>query len=89
MRYIIKSRKYGEQSFWCNDKGNKFSSGYIYLEDTGPGTLGSQICEKGCFRGNTLSCNGTYDGLKKVADLWWRYRREMLREYDYETRLDM
>lgn len=75
MRFTIKSRKHGDQDFWANNKEPLFGrvqSAYVFLEDKGPGTLGSQICEGGGFRGDTVTCNGTPEGLEKAARQWWR-----------------
>ena len=72
MRFTIKSRKHGDQDFWANEKSGSYAGSYVYLEDKGPGTTGSQICEDGCFRGNTLTCNGTQGGLEAVARRWWK-----------------
>lgn len=75
MRYTIKSRKHGNQDFWANAKEQqpgRVMSAYVFLEDKGPGTLGSQICEGGSFSGNTVTCNGTPEGLEKAARQWWR-----------------
>lgn len=72
MRYTINSRRFGERTFWANAKEGPHASAYVYLEDRGPGTLGSQICEGGGFRGNTLLCNGTEEGLARVAKRWWK-----------------
>lgn len=67
MRFTIKTRKHGLKEFWANER----SGAYVYLEDKGQGTLGSQICEGGNFLGNTLTCDGTQEGLERVARQWW------------------
>ena len=72
MRFTIKSTKHGDQDFWANEKEGKYASSYVYLEDRGPGSLGSQICEGGNFAGYTLTCNGTPENLEKVARRWWK-----------------
>jgi len=78
MRFTIKSRKHGEQDFWANEKDHsthaRYASSYVYLEDRGSGCTGSQICDHGRFRGNTITCNGTPEGLAKVARRWWKAR---------------
>ena len=75
MRFTIKSRKFGDQDFWANQKEpqpGRICSAYVYLEDRGPGTTGSQICEGGGFMGSTVSCDGTPEGLERAARRWWR-----------------
>jgi hypothetical protein len=73
MRTTIKTRSdRGTLSFWANDK----RGAYVYLEDKGAGTTGSQICEGGGFRGNTITCDGTPEGLARVARQWWRQTRQ-------------
>ncbi len=79
MRFTIKSRKHGDQTFWANEKSPP-SSSYVFLEDRGPGTTGSQICEGGYFQGSTISCRGTQESLEAAARKWWRQRLRNLRE---------
>lgn len=64
----IKSRKTGETfNFWMNG-----SNGYIYLDTQGRcGTYGSQICEGGGFRGNTLSASSEAS-FEKQCRSWYR-----------------
>jgi len=83
MRFTIKSRKHGPQTFWANAKEGSFASSYVYLEDRGPGTTGSQICEGGGFRGSTVTCNGTEKGLERVARRWWKQYMASDDDYDY------
>lgn len=65
-RFVIKSRKHGEQSFFVPDGG-----GYVRLKrGRNTGTLGTQICYGGFFRGNTITA--TADELPEVARKWWR-----------------
>lgn len=65
-RFTIKTRTHGEKSFFVPDQG-----GYVRLE-TGRnhGTLGSQICYGGGFRGNTITA--TPETLASVARAWWK-----------------
>lgn len=79
MRFTIKTRNHGLKEFWANERPG--GSSYVYLEDKGTGTLGSQICEGGDFRGNTLMCNGTPEGLERVARQWWRDYLRQERKY--------
>jgi len=72
MRFTINSRKHGKQTFWANE--------YVYLEDRGQGTNGSQICEGGHFMGETVTCNGTQEGLERAARKWWKQRMRNERE---------
>lgn len=72
MRTKIHTMSRGTLCFWANDNPN---GAYVYLEDKGPGTTGSQICEGGGFRGNTVRCNGTPEGLARAARRWWRQAR--------------
>ena len=66
MRTSINSKVLGKNlSFWMRDAG-----GYVYLEDKGPGTTGSQICQGGGFMGNTLSA--TSDSFEKICRSWYR-----------------
>jgi hypothetical protein len=68
MRISINSKVFGECSFWMSDNG-----GYIYLEDKGEGTTGSQICKGGEFMGDTLSARGE-SGFEKQVRRWHRAR---------------
>lgn len=70
MRFTIKTRNHGLKEFWANERPG--GSSYVYLEDTGTGTTGSQICDGGWFRGSTVMCNGTPEGLERAARKWWR-----------------
>jgi len=80
MRFTINSRKFGPQTFWANEKTDgQVPLAYVYLEDRGPGTTGSQICEGGGFMGNTVMCNGTQEGLERAARRWWKQRLRDLR----------
>jgi len=84
MRFTINSSKFGPQTFWANEKmGGQFPSAYVYLEDRGPGTTGSQICEGGEFTGNTVMCDGTQGGLEKAARRWWKQRLRNLKTIEF------
>lgn len=67
----------GALSFWAPEGG-----GYIRLERIGkPGTLGMQICERGGFSGNTLSCGKGERGFRSLCCKWARdYVRNARRE---------
>jgi hypothetical protein len=68
MHTTINSRIYGPQTFWMPDTG-----GYIRLErGANHGTLGTQICEGGGFRGATLCA--TPDTFEQVVRRWWKQR---------------
>ncbi len=72
MRIIIKSKKFGEQSFWMPDAG-----GYLWKESDGrPGTLGRQLTDGS---GSTLRANP--ENFKKAVSRWWRKRRAELIKY--------
>lgn len=64
--FTIKSRTHGEKTFFVPDNG-----GYVRLEDGRKhGTLGTQICYGGAFRGNTVTADA--DTLEAVARKWWK-----------------
>jgi hypothetical protein len=51
MRVTIRSKKFGDQTFFMPEQG-----GYVRLErGNNHGTLGQQICLGGGFRGNAIS----------------------------------
>jgi hypothetical protein len=64
--FTIKTREHGDKAFFVPDNG-----GYVRLEQgRNHGTLGTQICDGGSFRGNTLTADaGT---LSVVARKWWK-----------------
>lgn len=64
--YTIKSRHLGEVTFFVPDSG-----GYVRVENgKNHGTLGTQICVGGRFRGPTVIA--TPDTLAIVARRWWK-----------------
>jgi hypothetical protein len=72
MRIIIKSRNFGEQSFWMPDAG-----GYLWKESDGrPGTLGHQLTD-----GSGSTLRASPESFKKAVNRWWRKRRVHLMEY--------
>lgn len=76
--FIIKSREYGEISFFMPTDG-----GYVHLESSGkPGTLGKQICKGGDFMGSTLSA--TPETFEAVCRRWHRQRMAYVREWGFE-----
>jgi hypothetical protein len=53
-------------SFWAPDSG-----GYVRLESDGKiGTLGRQICDGGCFSGDTV--RATPENFKSTCRRWYR-----------------
>lgn len=67
MRTKIHSRKLNLTfNFWMKDAG-----GYVRLESAGKsGTLATQICDGGGFRGNTVTA--TPETFEKVCRRWYR-----------------
>jgi hypothetical protein len=65
--FTINTRNHGPKTFFVPDNG-----GYVRLESAGRqhGTLGSQICYGGGFRGNTVTADR--DTLETVARKWWK-----------------
>ena len=64
----LKSRKLGREfSFFMPDGG-----GYVRLErSANHGTLGTQICYGGGFRGNTIRCDDDAE-FKREVRRWYR-----------------
>ena len=72
--FTIKSRHHGDKTFFVPDTG-----GYVRLEiGRSHGTLGTQICEGGRFRGNTITADS--DTLPAVARKWWKQHLKIERD---------
>ena len=69
MQFTIKSRKLNTEITFSRP-----GRGYIYADLNGKsGTLGNQICERGCTMGNTMSYHGDdQTEFESICRNWYR-----------------
>jgi hypothetical protein len=76
-RFTMHTRKNGTISFHVRDEG-----GYVRLDGMGAnhGMSGRQICEGGCFGGQTIMADA--DRLEAASRRWYRAFRAAQRKYE-------